>query len=146
MAASSEACVVDRDPSRSIVLIESTLELCEEFIETVDELVDDLLVSTHLKEQSTTVGYWSEWMLQNVDEPLLTQRVDEGFFGLGIYRPYEMTDNDPDLSYEDWIKTHGLQLSVGIGEKKKNEPRVRLDYQWHERHEDVIHVQVEVPF
>ncbi|MEZ9864043.1 hypothetical protein AB4353_12765 [Vibrio breoganii] len=144
MAGTSEACVSDRDPTRSIVLVDSTLTLCENLIETVDELVDDLLVSTNIKEEPSTLGYWSDWMMDNVDDPLLTQQVDQSFFGLGVFRPHEMTTNDDELSYEEWIKTHGVQLSVGIGEK--DQPRVRLDYQWHERHEDVFHVQVEVPF
>ncbi|WP_367869568.1 hypothetical protein [Vibrio sp. B1Z05] len=144
MAGAPEACVFDRDPTRTIVLVNSTLELCEEIIDTVDEIVDDLLVTTHLKDEPTTLDYWSNWMLKNVDDPLLTQRVEESFFGLGVYRPEEMTTNDADLSYEEIIKTYGVQLSVGIGEKDK--PRVRVDYQWHEHFEDVVHVQLEVPF
>ncbi|GAD79808.1 hypothetical protein [Vibrio ezurae] len=144
MAGASEACVFDRDPTRTVVLVNSTLELCDDIITTVDELVDDLLVTTHLKEESTTLDYWSNWMLKNVDDPILTQRVEESFFGLGVFRPYEMTSNDDELSYEEWIKTYGVQLSVGIGEKDK--PRVRLDYQWHDQFEDVFHVQFEVPF
>ncbi|OBT07925.1 hypothetical protein A9264_05500 [Vibrio sp. UCD-FRSSP16_10] len=145
MAGGAEACVSDRDPSRSVIFVESTLELCEDLLDTVDELVDELLISAHIKEESTTtLGYWSDWMLKNVDDPLLTQRVEDSFFGVGLFRPYEMTSNDDELSYEDWVKTHGVQFSVGIGEK--DQPRVRLDYQWHERFEDVFHVQFEVPF
>lgn len=85
-------------------------------------------------------------MLKSVEDPILTQHVKQGYFGLGFYRPHEFEGNDSDLSYEEWIRTHGVLLSVGIGTKKKNEPRLRLDYQWHDEFEDVVHIQVELPF
>ncbi|GAM55259.1 hypothetical protein JCM19231_5091 [Vibrio ishigakensis] len=147
-SAGASACIEDRDPTESLVMVETTLELCEDLVNSVDHLVDRFLVATHIKQENerTDLDYWSNWMLKNVDDPILTQHVSEGYFGLGFYRPEEMTLNDDELTYEEMIKTYGVLLSVGIGEKRKNEPRVRLDYQWHERHEDVFHVQVEVPF
>ncbi|MFS1506359.1 hypothetical protein BCU13_023770 [Vibrio lentus] len=84
MAGTSEACVSDRDPTRSIVLVDSTLTLCENLIETVDELVDDLLVSTNIKEEPSTLGY-CPLDDDNVGDPLLTQQVDQSFFGLGYF-------------------------------------------------------------
>ena len=111
-------------------MVETTLVLCENLVESVDHLVDSFLVATHIKQEkeSTDLDYWSDWMLKNVDDPILTQHVSEGYFGLGFYRPEEMTLHDDELSYEEMIKTYGVLLSVGIGKKRKNEPRVRLDY------------------
>lgn len=148
IALSVNACNLDRDPTKSLVVADKSLNLCDELVNTVDELVDRFVAATRVRdaEQAGTSDYWSDWILKNVDDPLLTQRIEDGFLGFGVFRPYEMTLNDDELSYEEWIKTHGIQLSLGIGDKNGDEPRVRLDYQWHDRHEDLVHVQVEVPF
>lgn len=148
VAGSAYACSDDRDPTQPVIFLSSTLDLCAELVHSVDELVNDLLYATKLKQKTadTHLDYWSEWVLKNVDDPMFTQKVDQSYFGVGVYRPYDLTLNDSELSYEELLKTYGVQLSLGIGAKNKNEPRVRLDYQWHLQHEDVMHVQIEVPF
>ena len=42
--------------------------------------------------------------------------------------------------------SHGLKLSLGFGQKKAGEPRVRLDYRWHEVYQADWFMQIEVPF
>ena len=50
-------------------------------------------------------------------------------------------------SYGEWLESHGLQLSLAFGgEEKGKNTRFRIDYRWHDRADDQLFMQLEIPF
>ncbi|MDN3680618.1 hypothetical protein QWZ04_09840 [Vibrio tapetis subsp. quintayensis] len=96
------------------------------------------------KEEKT--DYWSEWILNSESEPLFTSKLDKNHFGFGVWTPKEYADRFDDLSYYDQLKAQGFLLSLGLGEPNGDEPRMRIDYRWHNKVEGDVYLQVEVPF
>jgi len=90
--------------------------------------------------------YWSDWVFKSKNSPLLTQQVSDSYFGIGVWMPDEIERERNDLSTEEYLMSHGVQFSVGIGDKKPGEPRMRLDYLWHSETSDSWSMQIEVPF
>lgn len=90
-------------------------------------------------------GYWSDWVLKTESNPFLSQHYSDSYFGIGVWSPTEFEDEE-ELTTQEWLMNHGLQFSVGFGEKKLGEPRLRFDYMWHEDEQDNVMMQVEVPF
>lgn len=91
-------------------------------------------------------GYWSDWILNSETNPVLTQTLASSYFGIGVWMPSELEANFELDNAEAWIRNHGLQFSLGIGDKKRGEPRMRIDYRWHEVYEGDVMMQVELPF
>ncbi|MCL9780089.1 hypothetical protein M9194_01425 [Vibrio sp. S4M6] len=116
------------------------------------------------KPNTTSSGnYWSDWGFKYSSEPFLSDNYSSSHFGLGIWTPNSQSnqswgtsfkntiypsDNTPDLTTdpEAWMMNHGLQLSLGFGNKQSGQPRVRFDYLWHENNDDNVRMQVELPF
>ncbi|MFA0521767.1 hypothetical protein AB4501_32930, partial [Vibrio sp. 10N.222.55.E8] len=90
--------------------------------------------------------YWSDWVLQSEDVPLLTQNIESSYIGLGTWFPEDLADEVADMSTEEWLLNHGLLLSIGFGEKVEGQPRIRFDYRWHESREADLMMQIELPF
>ena len=92
--------------------------------------------------------YWSDWVLRTEANPVLTQNVANNYFGIGWWSPSTNEDEQQDtkLTTEEWLMNHGLVFSVGFGDKKNGQPRLRLDYLWHDEYQDNLMMQIEVPF
>jgi len=104
-------------------------------------------ISSYMAEESTDYStYWSEWLLQNDSNPILTKSLSSNYIGLGVWVPSELEDQLSSMDTEEWIKSHGLQLSLGFGDMNTGEPRMRFDYRWHEERNGDVMMQVEVPF
>ncbi|MEZ9321507.1 hypothetical protein AB4161_14270 [Vibrio sp. 10N.286.51.E5] len=97
-------------------------------------------------EPESTPDYWSDWVLQTKDSPLLTQSIESNYVGLGMWFPEDLEDEQYDMSTEEWLMNHGLQLSIGFGEKVEGQPRMRFDYRWHNSRDADLMMQVELPF
>ncbi|WP_117235117.1 hypothetical protein [Vibrio maerlii] len=139
------ACELSFD--RSVMLQdEAESSLCLDIVDGLTSFTDNLLsVGGLLDEDVEQDNYWSDWVLSNNEDPFITQQVSQSYFGLGVWIPEEL-DQDKNLTTEEWLLSHGLQLSVGLGDKNSDTPRVRLDYRWHETHDGDLMMQVEVPF
>lgn len=92
--------------------------------------------------------YWDGWLAADVNDssPFLTQQMDNSYLGVGVWMPADLAAREEQMTTEEWVKSHGLKLSLGFGQKKTGEPRVRLDYRWHEVYQADWFMQVEVPF
>ncbi|CAH0536342.1 hypothetical protein [Vibrio marisflavi] len=108
-------------------------------------------------------SYWSDWGLKYHSEPFISDQYSFGHLGFGIWDPnssngenlgttYKTTtfngQNNIDIASdpEAWVMNHGVQLSLGFGNKLAGQPRVRFDYLWHENSDDNVSMQVEFPF
>lgn len=144
----ASACL--KTSQEPIVLLETSQDSsCYEITNSVEALVNNLLSMVEPVDFFTTKNdYWSTWALQNEEDPtsIYTQQLSSHFIGFSVWQPLAYADEASEMSYDDWIKSHGLQLSVGLGETKGKEPRMRIDYQWHDDYEDIMQFQVEVPF
>ena len=105
-------------------------------------------ISEFIGEESSTdySQYWSEWLLNSDTNPIVTQSLASNYIGLGVWVPSELEDQMSQMDTEEWIKSHGLQLSLGFGDMNSGQPRMRLDYRWHEQRDGDVMMQVEVPF
>jgi thymidylate synthase len=134
--------------SRPVVLVENAFTLCEDIASSIDTLVTKLLDTSSQNDNSINPlgsDYWDEWAMTSTPEtPILTQSIQQHAIGLGFWLPQELADQD-DLDYVDWIQNQGVLLSIGLGDKSSDEPRMRFDYQWHDEYEDTFHVQLEFP-
>ncbi|MFA0087517.1 hypothetical protein BCU70_01475 [Vibrio sp. 10N.286.49.C2] len=90
-------------------------------------------------------SYWDEWLLNQESEPVLTGNYKSSFVGIGLWAPAEIARQKDEMSMQEWLMSQGLHVGVGFGEKGK-EPRLRLDYRWHEDYQGDMMMQVEVPF
>ena len=98
-------------------------------------------------DQENDDGFWKNWTGLS-DSPVLSSKSESTFYGLGLWQPdkYDALDI---MSFEDaqeWIKSHGLQMSFGVSSGGGTSPRVRLDYRWHDENLDTVFLQVEIPF
>ncbi|WP_295891863.1 hypothetical protein [uncultured Vibrio sp.] len=106
-----------------------------------------LALSNVLDDEPTTIGsYWDDWVLNSASDPFVTQNISSNYFGLGVWMPQHLEDELGEMSTEEWLMSHGVQLSVGFGDKKSGQPRMRFDYRWHEKYDGDVMMQVEVPF
>ncbi|WP_428776099.1 hypothetical protein [Vibrio sp.] len=99
------------------------------------------------KESDSSFDYWSDWILQSDVSPLMTQNIASNYFGVGVWMPNKLQQYVNDMTTEQWIRNHGLQLSLGFGDKHSGDPRLRLDYRWHERerYRGDFFLQLEIP-
>ncbi|EIO5098739.1 hypothetical protein LQN35_004099 [Vibrio parahaemolyticus] len=133
---------------RSVVFEDNTMPICEEIFDTVGVLSTDTLdwYAAEATAEGPTENYWEEWAIKSQDIPFLTQNVDKNYFGLGIWMPEELREEENKMTTEEWLRSHGLMFSIGFGNKADGEPRMRFDYRWHEYYDGDWMMQIEVPF
>ena len=88
-------------------------------------------------------SYWSGWQSEKQVDPLLSHSLSTSHFGIGFWL-YDENSDSTELSA--MIQDYGIQLSVGLGEFEVGEPRIRLDYRWHEDYSGDIVMQLDLPF
>lgn len=91
-------------------------------------------------------SFWDGW-IGSSDSPVLSSRSDRTFYGVGVWIPkkYQNTDLVDFEDMQDWIKSHGLQMSFGLGGEDDRSARIRFDYRWHDDNLDDISLQIEIP-
>ncbi|MED5503686.1 MAG: hypothetical protein VYC54_04550 [Pseudomonadota bacterium] len=142
----SSACSYLSD--RSVVFADNTMTVCEDVFDSLGVLSMDTL-NWYIAEKSIEGpidSYWDQWAIRSEDTPILTQNLEKNYFGLGLWMPEELRDEETNMSTEEWLKSHGLMFSVGFGDKHDGEPRMRFDYRWHEYYDADWMMQIEVPF
>lgn len=135
--------------STQSVLLHSSNEVCFSLLEGIEYTatkVNELHNFVRQEDTEQDGDYWSNWVLQSETNPILTQNLATNYIGLGIWVPSELEERLHRMDTEEWLLSHGLQLSFGFGTKSSGEPRMRLDYRWHDRYEGDVMMQVELPF
>lgn len=89
--------------------------------------------------------YWSDWVLKSETNPIVTQALASNYLGIGIWVPQELEKQLDYMETEDWILSHGLQFSLGFGQRNSGYPRMRLDYRWHETFDSDWMMLIELP-
>jgi hypothetical protein len=149
-SASSFACeMYQTNTSNESVLFHSESGICFSLLEGIEYTANKLdglydLVNQNDSEDYST--YWEDWVLQSETNPILTRSLASNYIGVGVWVPSELENRLHNMDTEEWILSHGVQLSLGFGSKSSGEPRMRLDYRWHEKFDGDVMMQVEVPF
>lgn len=126
---------------------QSESESCDFWSNSADLVTSHIMTLGGLIEEDKEEGsYWEEWALKPKDEPLLTQNISTNYIGVGIWMPDDLVEKENEMTSEEWLMNHGLQISLGFGEKKSGEPRMRFDYRWHEVYQGDMMMQIELPF
>ncbi|MCG9578857.1 hypothetical protein L1D14_21845 [Vibrio tubiashii] len=115
-------------------------------LEIDDTVTNEAFVDLTLAEKTAHSSYWSDWLLGNETNPLISNSASSNYFGVGVWVPNELEDQLKEMNTENWIRSHGVQLSLGFGDMDAGTPRMRLDYRWHEQYDGDFMMQVEVPF
>ncbi|CAM2820674.1 hypothetical protein VITU102760_04455 [Vibrio tubiashii] len=115
-------------------------------LEIDDTVTNEAFVDLTLAEKTDHSSYWSDWLLGNETNPLISNSASSNYFGVGVWVPNELEDQLKEMNTENWIRSHGVQLSLGFGDMDAGTPRMRLDYRWHEQYDGDFMMQVEVPF
>jgi hypothetical protein len=126
------------DDENSCLDFSTSIESFGQRIMEISGLSDD--------EPESTQDYWSNWVIQGKGTTLVTQNLDSNYVGLGMWFPEDLEDEQYDMSTEEWLMNHGLQLSIGVGYKVEGQPRMRFDYNWHNSRSANLMMQVELPF
>lgn len=128
----------------------SSVDLAISVEHTFSELDDAQTPWLSLEADSSpanTSDYWSEWWnLEEDTQPILTENFAFSYFGIGLWLPEEVAEQERKMSTDEWILNHGLKFSLGLGEKQTGKPRMRFDYRWHNEYDGDVMMQVEVPF
>ncbi|MEJ2764852.1 hypothetical protein VV869_12920 [Photobacterium sp. MCCC 1A19761] len=98
-------------------------------------------------QQAGEEGFWDNWAGHN-NSPVLSSNTRSTYYGVGVWLPEKYQDLDV-MTLEDaqqWIKNHGLQMSLGVGGEDGRSARFRVDYRWHEERLNDLFLQVEIPF
>nr|WP_319553118.1 hypothetical protein [uncultured Vibrio sp.] len=133
---------------RSVVFADNTMLICEELFDSTGVFSANTL-SWYVPEvelDGPTQNYWEEWAFTQYETPILTQNLEKNYFGLGIWMPEELLEEESKMTTEEWIRNHGLMFSIGFGDKRDGEPRMRLDYRWHDYYDADWMMQIELPF
>lgn len=153
MAFASQACDLydysyeeKNKPSNSL-MFHSAQGLCFSMLDGIEYTVkalDDL--EFYLDDDSRDyASYWDDWVLKSASNPILSRHLSSNYFGIGVWMPSELEEKMATMSMDEWLRNHGLQFSVGFGDKKAGEPRMRLDYRWHDDYEGDVMMTIEVP-
>ncbi len=142
----SAACSYLSD--RSVVFADNTMPVCEQVLDGVGVLATKKLnwSTSKIKLDGSKKNYWEEWAFKKNETSLLTSNLEKNHFGLGIWMPKELMEEESKMDTEEWLLSHGLMFSVGFGNKGDGKPRMRLDYRWHETYDADWMMQFEVPF
>lgn len=116
----------------------------------VNQFISQLTeITKNIEEEVFEESFWDKWAYSTGDDPLLTGYLSDSALGFTVWQPEEYYDKkieDFD-SYGDWLESHGLQLSLAFGgEEQGRNARFRIDYRWHERSDDQVFMQFEIPF
>ncbi|CCN34377.1 conserved hypothetical protein [Vibrio nigripulchritudo SFn27] len=132
----------------SIVMVDKEQDsVCASIVRGFDNLssgiseVTDMIIAPIKQED-----YWEEWSLQSGSDPLLSSSIESNHFGIGVWMPEEYEEKYDDMTYSERLEATGLMFSLGLGERKEDEPRMRIDYRWHNQQPGDVMLQVEVPF
>ena len=141
----------ENNSNKSVVLKATEDEsFCSIITKPINYISNQVVTLGGLIEQKDPISslqdsYWDEWLLNQESEPLLTGNIEKSYVGIGLWVPDEIARHKDEMSMQEWLMAQGLHLGVGFGEKGK-EPRLRLDYRWHQDHQGDMMMQVEVPF
>ncbi|WP_299013300.1 hypothetical protein [uncultured Photobacterium sp.] len=127
---------------------EKIVTLCS-YVDPQHDKALQQLHTAHLtwkQERETNDDFWDDWLGLS-DSPVLSSESNSTFYGVGLWMPekYEDVDILRIEDAEEWIKNHGLQMSLGMMGNDSRSPRVRLDYRWHNDDNDDVFLQVEIP-
>ncbi|MCF8779307.1 hypothetical protein LZU85_10895 [Vibrio sp. IRLE0018] len=131
---------------RSIMLPDNEFEVCTTLEEKLSFLRDNAIAWWNKEKVESRQDYWDEWAMKPKDNPVLSQNLSDKHFGLGFWLPDELENQVAKMTTEEWLKSHGVMFSLGFGDKKAGEPRMRFDYRWHDAQEADLMMQIEVPF
>lgn len=132
-------------PFETVELSDSRV-LCISFLNGFEYASKKLFELDFIKDNENISEYWAQWGLESVDDPFFTHKIAKNYIGIGVWMPSELIEEQAKMSTEEWLKSHGLLLSVGFGNKEKGEPRMRMDYRWHDDYEVDLMMHIEVPF
>ncbi|WP_146448741.1 hypothetical protein [Vibrio kanaloae] len=132
----------------SIMLTSDSENNCLDFSTSIESFGQRMMEISGLsaEEAESTPDYWTNWVLQSKEAPFITQSLESNYVGLGMWFPEDLEDEQYEMSTEEWLLNHGLQLSIGFGEKVQGQPRMRFDYRWHDSSDADLMMQVELPF
>ncbi len=133
------------NPFETVELSDSRV-LCISFINGMEYASKKLFELDFIKDNEIVSEYWEKWGFKSDDEPLFTHKIAQSYIGVGVWMPPELLKEQSEMSTDEWLKSHGLLLSLGFGSKKKGEPRMRMDYRWHDDYEVDLMMHIEVPF
>lgn len=133
---------------RSVVFADNIVPLCEDVMDSIGVLSTETLnwYQSEKTYDEPPENYWDEWAIKQEDTPFLTQNLENNYFGLGVWMPEELKNEENKMSTEEWLRSHGLMFSIGLGEKNGDQPRMRFDYRWHDYYDADWMMQIEVPF
>ncbi|MGD8110687.1 hypothetical protein [Vibrio sp. TRT 17S01] len=133
---------------RESVMFHSSNGVCFSLLEGVEYTVDKIDSITEIanEQPKPETSYWSDWVLKTETDPLITQSLAHSYFGIGVWMPSQLEERFSSMTTQEWIMNHGLQFSLGFGERRIGEPRLRLDYRWHDKLDGDMMMQVELPF
>lgn len=147
MSSFSNACEMygKGSTSQSVVVDQG---VCFSFTDGISYTAQSIdTISHYVLEDSTDYSsYWSDWLLDNDASPIFSKSLASNYIGLGVWVPSELEDELASMDTEEWIRSHGLQLSLGFGDMNTGQPRMRVDYRWHDQREGDVMMQVELPF
>ena len=119
----------------------------------MSEALNNLSLATNKLEEGVFdmlgFSFWEGWEYTEGYDPILSGYFENSAIGLTVWQPpeYNSKSSSDFSSYYEWIKTHGVQLSLGFGDKEKgHKSRFRFDYRWHEDAGDEFFLQFETPF
>lgn len=107
------------------------------------------MLALHLKDNTNQKNdYWNGWVAgQSMTiEPMLSSNYQQNYFGLSVWMPEQFAGQEYEMDLDEWLKSHGVALSVAFGDKRSGLPRLRLDYRWHEIAPKDWFLQLEIPF
>ncbi|TKE96199.1 hypothetical protein FCV44_12195 [Vibrio kanaloae] len=132
----------------SIMLASDSENNCLDFSTSIESFGQRMMEISGLsaEEAESTPDYWTDWVLQSKEALFITQSLESNYVGLGMWFPEDLEDEQYEMSTEEWLLNHGLQLSIGFGEKVQGQPRMRFDYRWHDSSDADLMMQVELPF
>lgn len=92
--------------------------------------------------------YWHGWIAGQsmAIEPMLSSNYQQNYFGLSLWMPEQFAVQEFDMDLDEWLKSHGVALSLAFGDKRSGLPRLRLDYRWHDIAPKDWFLQLEIPF
>ncbi|WP_159064934.1 hypothetical protein [Thaumasiovibrio subtropicus] len=91
------------------------------------------------------VGFWDSWITES---PFYASTLDDGtHYGFSLYLPEDAHDIEQFSSDEikNWIRQHGITMSLGLGPQQKGRPRFRIDYRWQQEEEGNVMIQMQLP-
>ncbi|MBD1558768.1 hypothetical protein HC752_17695 [Vibrio sp. S9_S30] len=141
------ACTPFQTPTSIMMVKKERDSVCASIVRSFDVLTSSLTsVREFIIDPVSDDNYWKEWTLKSGSDPLLYSSVESNYFGVGFWMPDEYESQFDDMTYSEKLQAAGLKFSLGLGERNDNEPRIRIDYRWHNQQPGDVTLQLEVPF